>query len=169
MTVQFFVQPDTADEDGLKLLFDNLSLIQQNRDLILNTPQYYNIRIAGCGVFALYVPTFSLFIGDLLRLWEETEWKQGDAYFYCITGSPLSGSNSSSYWSKTEGFNHKTATTFGKQVRSALMLINHNTCQIPAGNSVPIRVSKRSAADLSIEELIENLKQRQNVENFSEA
>jgi len=157
MTVQFFVQPETADEDGLKLLFANLSLIQQNRDLILNTPKYYNIRVSGCGVFALYVPTFPLFVGDLLQLWAETEWKQGDDYFYCITGSPLSGSNSSSYWRKTEGFNHKSTTTFGKQVRCAFTLINSGSCQVPDNGPVSVQVPKRATSDLTLKELIEDL------------
>lgn len=72
MSVKFFVQPEDADESSLKLLFTNLSLIQQYQDLILNTPEYYNIHIRGCGVYALYIPTFSLFLGDLLRLWAES-------------------------------------------------------------------------------------------------
>lgn len=45
-----------------------------------------------------------LSIGELLKLWDETDWKQEGKYFYCITGSPLSGGNSSRYWSDKDGF-----------------------------------------------------------------
>lgn len=158
MSIKFFVQPEEADESSLKLLFTNLSLIQQYRDLILNTPEYYNIHIRGCGVYALYIPTFPLFLGDLLRLWAESAWKQDDEYFYSITGSPLSGSNSSRYWSTSNGLAHKSTYVFSKQIRSALTLINNDTCQVSDGEPVAVQTPKRRKSDLSIEELIKKLK-----------
>ena len=107
MTVKFYVQAATPDKEVLQALFDNLDLLQQHQDLILSNPKYYNISIQGSGVFALYIPTFSLCLGELLLLWQHTPWKQEDTYFYCITGSPLSGSNTSRYWSKEQGLDIK--------------------------------------------------------------
>lgn len=157
MTIKFFVQPEKAEETSLKLLFTNLSLIQQHSDLILNTPEYYNIHIRGCGVFALYIPTFSLFLGDLLQLWAESDWKQSDDYFYCITGSPLSGSNLSRYWNQAVGLEHKSTTTFSRQIKSAICLLNTGSAAIPDG-CIAVNIPKRIASDLSIEELIGVLK-----------
>lgn len=157
MTIRYFVQADEPNKQDLETLFNNLDLIIKHQDFILNDSKYSNICIKGCGVFALYIPTFSLFIGDLLQLWAETEWKQDDQYFYAITGSPLSGSNSSKYWSNTEGFAHKSTTTFGKQIKSAICLLRTGSTVIPNGG-VPVNVPKRIASDLSINELIEVLK-----------
>ena len=121
MTVSFYVQAATPDKEVLQALFDNLDLLQQHQDLILSNPKYYNIHIQGSGVFALYIPTFSLSLGELLLLWQHTPWKQEDTYFYCITGSPLSGSNTSRYWSKEQGLSNKYTPTFGKQDRKSVV------------------------------------------------
>ena len=91
MTLTFFVKQPKFNNQGLDALFENLSLILQNRDLILSTPEYRNIYISGMGVYPLYTSPLKLFLGDLLVLWEKTDWKQGDEYIYYVTGSPLSG------------------------------------------------------------------------------
>lgn len=95
--LHFFAKPDTPNNEAIQAFFDNFDLIQQHKQLIFNTPDYYSIRIVGSGCFPLYTPPIKLSIGELLKLWDETEWKQDDKYFYCITGSPLSGGNSSKY------------------------------------------------------------------------
>ncbi len=157
MTIRYFVQADEPNKQDLEAFFTHLDIILKHQDFILNDSKYSNIYLKGCGVFALYIPTFSLFVGDLLRLWNETEWKQGNKYFYAITGSPLSGSNSSKYWSHTEGFAHKSTTTFGKQIKSAICLLRTGKTGV-SGNIIPVNVPKRNASDLSINELIEVLK-----------
>lgn len=157
MTIQYFVQADEPNKQDLETFFTNLDLILTHQNFILNDSKYSNIQIKGCGVFALYIPTFPLFVGDLLQLWAKTEWKQDDQYFYAITGSPLSGSNSSKYWSNTDGFTHKSTTTFGKQIKSAICLLRTGSMVIPDGG-VSVNVPQRIASDLSISELIEVLK-----------
>ena len=82
MTVKFYVQAVTPDKEVLQALFDNLDLLQRHQDLILSNPKYYNIHIQGSGVFALYIPTFSLCLGELLLLWQHTPWKQEDTRRY---------------------------------------------------------------------------------------
>ena len=151
MTARFYVQAATPDKEVLQALFDNLDLLQRHQDLILSNPKYYNIHIQGSGVFALYIPTFSLCLGELLLLWQHTPWKQEDAYFYCITGSPLSGSNTSRYWNKEQGLANKYTPTFGKQLRSAIIYDEHKP--------TPVSVPKLQASDMTIIELIEELKQ----------
>lgn len=157
MTIRYFVQADEPNKQDLETLFTNLDLILTHQDFILNDSKYSNICIRGCGVFALYIPTFPLFVGDLLQLWAKTEWKQDEDYFYCITGSPLSGSNSSKYWSNKAGFAHKSTTTFGKQIKSAICLLRTGSTVIPDGG-VSVNVPKRTASDFNINELIEVLK-----------
>lgn len=157
MTIRYFVQADEPNKKDLETFFNHLDLVLKHQDFILNNSKYSNIHIKGCGVFALYIPTFSLFVGDLLRLWGETCWKQEGKYFYAITGSPLSGSNSSKYWSKAEGFGYKSTTTFGKQLTAANCLLRTGS-PIRTTNSIPVNVPKRIASDLSTGELIEVLK-----------
>ena len=158
MTLKFFVQPQKADDSVLQALFDNLSLLQQHQDLILANPKYYCIPIQGSGVFPLYIPTFTLCLGELLLLWQQTEWKQGDTYFYCITGSPLSGSNSSKYWSSKQGFSSQSTKTFGNQLRAA-MSVRRTGSPICESGLIPVVTPKFQASDMSIFELIEQLKQ----------
>ena len=159
MTVSFYVQAATPDKEVLQALFDNLDLLQQHQDLILSNPKYYNIHIQGSGVFALYIPTFSLFLGELLLLWQHTPWKQEDTYFYCITGSPLSGSNTSRYWNKEQGFANKYTPTFGKQLRSAIFVRRTGSPIYDEHKPTPVSVPKLQASDMTIFELIEELKQ----------
>ena len=159
MTARFYVQAATPDKEVLQALFDNLDLLQQHQDLILSNPKYYNIHIQGSGVFALYIPTFSLCLGELLLLWQHTPWKQEDAYFYCITGSPLSGSNTSRYWSKEQGFANKYTPTFGKQLRSAIFVRRIGSPIYDEHKPTPVSVPNIQASDMTIFELIEELKQ----------
>ena len=154
MTIQFFAKPDEANTQDLETFFYNFDLIQQHKQLIFNTPDYYNIRIAGCGCFPLYTPPIKLSIGELLRLWDETEWKMDDKYFYCITGSPLSGGNSSKYWSKE--FRSMETGVFTKQIRSALWLLNTGSTEIKS-RCTPADPPKRDISKLTVKDLIEIL------------
>ena len=107
-----FVAADDADLKELTLLFDNLDLIFQHQEEILTNPDYYNIPLKGCGVFALYCGSCRLRLGDMLHLWSNTEWRKGDVYNFSIVGSPLSGGNSCRAWSKSRGFFSRHNPTF---------------------------------------------------------
>ena len=153
MTMCFFAKPDEANTQDLETFFNNFELIQQHKDEIYANPEYCNIYIQGCGVFPLYVQSIRLSIGELLKLWDETEWKQDDKYFYCITGSPLSGSNSSKYWSKEDDFSYTSTKTFGNQIRSALWLLQTESTDIKS-RCTPIEVPNREPSTLTVNDLI---------------
>ena len=79
--------------------------------------------------------------------------------FYCITGSPLSGSNTSRYWSKEQGLANKYTPTFGKQLRSAIFVRRTGSPIYDEHKPIPVSVPKLQASDMTIFELIEELKQ----------
>ena len=153
MTICFFAKPDEANIQDLETFFNNLNLIQQHKQLIFDTPEYYNIRIVSCGCFPLYTPPIKLSIGDLLKLWDETDWKQDDKYFYCVTGSPLSGGNSSKYWSSKKGFRSMETGIFTKQMRSALWLLNTGSTEIKS-RCTPADSPKKEVSVLTITDLV---------------
>lgn len=157
MTIRFFAKPDEASTQDLEIFFKNFNLIQQHKQLILDTQEYYNIRITGCGVFALYMSSIRLSIGELLKLWNDTVWKQDDKYFYCITGSPLSGGNSSKYWSPNIGFKSMETHTFSTQIRNALWLLQTGSTEIQS-NCTAIDIPNREISKLTINDLIDGLK-----------
>lgn len=156
MTIKFVVSADEPDTKNLEIFFANLDLIFKHQDLILHTPEYYDIHIRGTGCFALYMPTFPLLLGDLLRLWAETEWRQDDKYFYCITGSPLSGRNSSKYWSRAEGLGCESTAVFSRQLSAAVCLLQTGS-PIRREDALPLDLPQRKASDWDIERLVESL------------
>ncbi len=154
MVIRFFAKPDTPNNEAIQAFFDNFDLIQQHKEEIYANPEYFNIRIASFGCFPLYTPPIKLSIGELLRLWDETEWKQDDKYFYCITGSPLSGGNSSKYWSKE--FRSMETGVFTKQIRTVLWLLNTASTEIKS-KCTPADPPKRDVSKLTVTDLIEIL------------
>ena len=160
MTMCFFAKPDTPNNEAIQAFFDNFDLIQQHKQLIFDTPEYYSIKIASFGCFPLYTPPIKLSIGELLRLWDETDWKQDDKYFYCITGSPLSGGNSSKYWSSKKGFKSMETSVFTKQMRSALWLLQTGSTEIKS-RCTPIEVPKRESSTLTVNDLIDILQKNE--------
>ena len=157
MVIRFFAKPDEPNNDDLQAFFDNFDLIQQHKEEIYANPEYFSIRVAGCGAFPLYTPPIKLSIGELLKLWVETDWKQDSKYFYCITGSPLSGGNSSKYWSSDKGFGSMETKTFTNQLRTASWLLQAGSVEIKS-RCTPIEVPKREPSNLTVNDLIEILK-----------
>ncbi len=153
MTIFFNVEPAEPDTQSLETLFNNIDLTNQHKQLIFETPDYYNIFIEGCGVFPLYTQTFKLSLGELLKLWNHTEWKQEDKYFYCITGSPLSGGNSSKYWSKEDDFSSMETKTFSIQFQTALWLLQTGNTEIQS-RCTPIEIPHREPSKLTVQELV---------------
>ena len=155
----FFAKPDEANTQDLETFFNNFDLIQKHKQLIFDTPDYFYIRIAGLGCFPLYVQPIRLSIGELLKLWKETDWKQDDKYFYCITGSPLSGGNSSKYWSSDIGFGSMETKTFTNQLRTALWLLQTGSTEIKS-RCTPIEIPNREHSKLTIKDMITALQNR---------
>ncbi|MBQ8785374.1 MAG: hypothetical protein IJZ59_04955 [Alphaproteobacteria bacterium] len=158
MTVTHYVSaPDTKDNE-LKALFENIQLIEKNKYLIIRTPEYYNINITGFGVFPLYVPSVKLHLGDMLILWEHTAWKQDDVYFYSMTGSPLSGSNSCRVWSEKKGFHHAESKTFRALLAPAYSVITTGCPNVDEKAPMAVTVQKKEPSKMTITELVEILK-----------
>lgn len=159
MTICFYAEPDKANTQHLETFFNNLNLIKQHKADIYANPEYGNIFIQGCGVFPLYIKPFRLSIAELLKLWDETVWKQDDKYFFCITGSPLSGSNSSKYWSGKDGFSYMSTNTFGNQIRTALWLLRTGSTEVQS-RYTPIEIPRREPSNLTITDLVDILRQK---------
>ena len=76
-----------------------------NKQKILFHKEYKNIKIPGVFVGGLYVGMYEMSIGDLLILWDKTEWHTGTCYYYNIIGTPLSGMNNACWYDiKTKRF-----------------------------------------------------------------
>ena len=158
MTVTHYVSAPDTKSDELNALFENIQLIEQNKYLIIRTPEYYNISITGFGVFPLYVPSVRLHLGDMLILWEHTAWKQDDVYFYSMTGSPLSGSNSCRVWSKEKGFHHSKSKTFRALLAPAYSVITSGYPNVDEKSPMSVTVQKNEPSKMTITELVEILK-----------
>ena len=154
--LHFFAKLDTPNNEAIQAFFDNFDLIQQHKEEIYANPEYYNIRISGLGCFPLYTPPIKLSIGELLKLWDETEWKQDDKYFYTIVGSPLSGGNSSKYWSSKKGFKSMETGIFTKQMRASLWLLQTGSTEIKS-RCTPADPQKREVSKLTVNNLIKIL------------
>ena len=147
------------DKAALKALFLNIRLIEQNKNLIYEIDDYYNIGISGVGVCLAHMKTVPLFLGDLLQLWKHSAWKQDDNYCYFVMGSPSSNSNICHIWSRKDGFIQKSIKDIGELAFPAFSLINNGTI------STKICVQKSTAATktnshLSIFNLINELKDK---------
>ena len=147
------------DKAALKALFLNIRLIEQNKNLIYEIDDYYNIGISGVGVCLAHMKIVPLFLGDLLQLWEHPVWKQDDNYCYFVIGSTSSNNNICHIWSRKEGFIQKSIKDIGELAFPAFSLINNGTI------STKICVQKSTAATktnshLSIFNLINELKDK---------
>ena len=89
------------DDKTIDLLFKNLDLIIKNKDVIFTNPSFYSIKISGVCIEGLYVGRFQIRLGDLIKLWDESEcWKSDENYYFHAGGSPLSGVCLKSFWDK---------------------------------------------------------------------
>jgi len=167
MTVHVFVSAEKPNKADLELLFNHLNLIVKYKKQVLGNPDFYNIHIQGIGAFLLYAMPFRLFLGDMLTLWAEGCWKENEDYFYCITGSPLSGSNSSSYWNKNDGLSYKSndGKKFMDMFRTASCFLN--TGKIERTEIIRGTVPQRTACGITIRDLITCLKSKE-VDNLDE-
>jgi len=95
---QSIVTEPKSNKDALMALFDNLDLILKHRELIYKTPDFYGIHIDGIYAGGMYIGICVLRLGDILALWEHTNWHTDNMYFYAVGGSPLSGQNISRWY-----------------------------------------------------------------------
>lgn len=147
-TLKYIVRAPVADYKSISCLFNNLDLILRYRGEILSQESFSNIYIPGMYVGGLYVGMYLLSLGDILTLWEKTEWHTSEKYYFNIIGTPLSGMNTA-HW-----YNTNT-----QQVESGAY--NNGRLQFlglarPAFNQVRLRRTT-THSDLSIFDLVKHL------------
>ena len=100
----YAVSPD-KDYQSIEFFFKNLDTFKRYKNQIAKRQEFASYTIAGIGITGLYIGSMNATIGELLSLYEST-WKKekdGDTlYLIHMIGSPLSGSNSCSFWSTKE-------------------------------------------------------------------
>ena len=123
---------------SISLLFDNIEIILKNKHLILNNPDFYNIRINGIGAGSAYTGEILIPLGVLLRLWDGELWKNNNQFTYHIGGSPLSGVCYEHCWdAKTKSFVQKTGRNFVSLARPAFRIMNNES---ESATDYPIRI-----------------------------
>lgn len=139
-----------ADYKSISHLFNNLDLIITHRDEILSQEQYRNIYIPGMYVAGLHVGKLNLSLGDMLNLWQKTEWKNGAIYYFSIIGSPLTGVNNAHWYNvNTRQFESGAYYGFLGLARPALAFFRQTE---------PER-SKISPSSVSVFDLVHQLQQ----------
>ncbi len=92
--------PEESEEEACKnrqLLCDNIELFLANAELILNTPEYYQIRHSWSYIGSSYIGSRNIPLGLFLQLWQndlclgECPHCNGKAYIFQAGGSILSG------------------------------------------------------------------------------
>ena len=106
-----YVAAPAVDKKSISYLFENLDFILNNKQKILFHKEYKNIKIPGVFVGGLYVGMYEMSIGDLLILWDKTEWHTGTCYYYNIIGTPLSGMNNACWYDIKKGEHVHTHNT----------------------------------------------------------
>ena len=109
MILKQSITAPVADKESITCLFNNLDLILSHRDEILSNENLRNIYIPGMFVAGLYVGGHKLCLGDMLNLWDKTEWCSGGRFYYSIIGTPLSGMNTA-HWYNTENKQFESGT-----------------------------------------------------------
>lgn len=93
------VVAQSRDDEAINLLFKNIDLIIENEEVVFDSPGFYSIKISGVCVEGLYVGRFQIRLGDMIKLWKQSQfWKDGGRYYFHAGGSPLSGVCFKSYW-----------------------------------------------------------------------
>jgi hypothetical protein len=124
--------------DTISQLFNNVEIILQNKQVILNNPNFYNICIDGISIGSAYTGEIQIPLGVLVQLWDSTPWCAANQYTYHIGGSPLSGLCIEYYWdAETKSFCEKKGRNFMSLARPAFRTIN-NENNIKA--DYPVRV-----------------------------
>ncbi len=84
---------------NMKLFCNNLELILAKADMVMERPEFFNIRHGWMLVGASYIGSKLIPLGVLLKLWQSGNWLGecpdcgSRAYIFKAGGSPLSGSH----------------------------------------------------------------------------
>ena len=150
MVLKTVVVAPTNDNGAVSYLFENLDLIKSNKEKIWATPEFNAIQIPGVYVGGLYVGVYQIRLGDLIKLWDETEWHNDNKYYYNIIGTPLSGMNTANWYDEKN--NTFEAGTYSNGKLRFMGLAR------PAFKQVKKNQLKEPASTLSVFDLVQQLR-----------
>ena len=146
-------EPQRNEE--IELLSQNIDLILANADKIGKNEVYSHVHIKGSGIDGAYIGHTNLSLGNLIKLWHNNSWKDGEKYYYHVGGSPLSGASFCTYFSKQKICCDKNKPSFGELFKSAAaVLYNQN---VSALKTIPFPLPKDVASEINIRQLIDEL------------
>ena len=104
MSKKLFISAVAPQKDKVAAayFFRNLDYFIRNKKTILQKKEFYFAPLAGTGVSGLFVGDYNTCVGELLQLYEgpwKIEKNKETFYLIHISGSPLSGCNSCTFWS----------------------------------------------------------------------
>lgn len=103
--ITFYAESPAKDYQSIEFFFKNLDVFKRYKKQIANRHELASYRIAGTGITGLYIGRLTATIGEMLSLYE-AYWKiqkgEDTLYLLHMCGTPLSGSNSCSFWSVKE-------------------------------------------------------------------
>lgn len=150
MVLKTVVVAPTNDNGAILCLFENLNLIKSNKEKIWATPEFNTIQISGVYVGGLYVGVYQIRLGDLIKLWDETEWHNDNKYYYNIIGTPLSGMNTANWYDEKNN-------TFGSGTYSNGKLRFLGLAR-PAFNQIKKNQTKEPISKLTVFDLVQQLR-----------
>jgi len=74
-----------------RMLARHVNLLLEHQERICSIEQWAQIHLPDIGLFAMYVTTPSIRLGQLLKSWIDTPMRQGDFFILKGIGSPFSG------------------------------------------------------------------------------
>ena len=110
--ITFYSAPkEPLENEEIHTLFDNIDLILKNADVIIE--KFKNVRVKGTGIDGIYIGHKDLFLSDLICLWNNGTWRNGEKFYYHLGGSPFSGTSFCAYWEKGKIGCDRNKPTFG--------------------------------------------------------
>ena len=154
--INFNVSPKEPQyNEEIELLSQNIDLILANADKIGKNEVYSHVHIKGSGIDGAYIGHTNLSLGNLIKLWQNNSWKDGEKYYYHLGGSPLSGASFCTYFSKQKICCDKNKPSFGELFKSAAaVLYNQNTSDL---KTIPFPLPQNIASEISLGQLIDEL------------
>ena len=150
---------EPLNNEEIHTLFANIDLVMANADKILQNDAYRNIRVKGTGIDGIYIGHINLFLGDLIRLWNNGSlWQNEGKYYYHLGGSPLSGMSFCTYWQDGKIGCDRDKPSFCTLLKPASIVIKD--IEEPE-NMISVPFPRRKVSELSINDLLKDLQQQE--------
>ena len=147
---------EPLNNEEIQTLFENLNLILKNAEKILEDEKYRDIHVKGTGIDGIYIGHIDLVLGDLIRLWQNGKWRNGQKFYYHLGGSPLSGMSFCTYWENGNIGCDRNKPSFCTLLRPAETIIKKLDKEDESG-AIKLPFPARRNSEMKIGELIENL------------